>query len=485
MKFFAFGLNHETATVNVRECFALDESDTRALYRTLTLSDDAELILLSTCNRTEVYLYGTDEDVATVRATLQRATEQAWSEAHAFLCEDEAAIRHVLHVTSGIRSQVLGDVQILAQVKEAYRLAVEEDGVGTVMHRLMHTAFRTAKRVINETALTDGTASIATAAVAAVRTHFSEVPGADLERRKVLLVGTGQMGQLSLDALRSYRPAGIAVTNRSPERALAVADDTGAVVIPWEDRYDAIAESDVVVVATGAAEPVLWASEMPHRTREGQPTLLVDIAMPRNVDPAIDDVPGYRVVDLDALHDTTERVERQRRAEVPKVEHICEEELNEYVAWVFHHEALQPTIHAVRDTFEHIRRQEIERHHHRFSDLDRQELDELTRSIMQKLLAVPIVRLKSVDPESIDFVRGIRLLHALFSRPDCDDAEATTPTTSVPRLADKPAPLDDPQLCPFDEQEGDASSPAVVDAMRLLTETLRHGRPAGGDRDQG
>lgn len=474
MTFYAFGLNHESASVKITETFALDEAARQTLYRTISLQDDAELILLSTCNRTEAYLYGGHNDVACVQQALATMAGQPWPAERAFLLEDEPAVRHVLELTSGLRSLVLGDAQILAQMKDAYRGAVEADTVDTLLHRLMHTAFRAAKRVANETALSSGAASVSSAAVAMARDHFRDVVGNGLDGRRVLLVGAGKMGRLALTAIQSYAPSSITVTNRSMNRANEVAAAQGAETAPWSERHEHVARADVVFVATGAPEPVLTRDHLPAAIGSAS-TLLIDISMPRNVDPAIDAAPGYTVYDLDALRAWTNRVEAQRGAEVPEAKAICDELMGDFVTWVFHQQALQPAIQAIRSTFDAIRTQEIDRHHQRFSDVDRRELEQLTRSIMQKLLAVPIVRLKNVEPDSIDFVRGIELLRVLFDRPDdCDDApvqsneEATDESTTPPRLADIP-----PQ-CPFGEMP---AAPAARDDQayeallrRVLTE---------------
>ncbi len=468
MTFFAFGLNFEKAPVKVREVFALDAEAKRAFYRALRLSENAELIVLSTCNRTEVYLYGDETDVAQVQAALCRRADTVWPPDAAFLVRDEDAVLHVLQVASGLRSQVLGDAQILAQMKEAYRIAVEEDGVKTVMHRLLHTAFRAAKRVIHETDLSSGAASVSSVAVAAARRHFEAEGG--LTGRRVLLVGAGQMGRLVLEVLRADAPAAVAVTNRSAERAAEVAEAAGAACITWENRYAAIAEADVVVVATGAAVPVLHAAAL--SSAEGRNVLLIDLAVPRNVDPAADALPGYTVLDLDALTACIEQAEQSRRAEIPAAEQICEEALAEFVAWVFHQQALQPTIYAIREMFEGVRQQEVARHQSRFAEADREEIDRLTQSIVQKLLAVPIVRLKSVEPESIDFVRGVHLLNALFARPDCEDAPQPAPTPEAsPRLSQKSLPRLGPAQCPLDEHA--AAQPEMQPAEALLRQALR------------
>lgn len=430
MTFYAFGINFETAPVDVRGAFALRDECLRGIYRHESLPSASEFVLLSTCNRTEGYLYGSEADVNKLKALLAGGAGRAWPEAKAFMYRDEDAVRHLLHVTSGLRSMVPGDAQILAQVKDAYRIAVEEDRVGTILHRLIHSAFRAAKRVASETDLSSGAASIPSAAVAMARSYFESQGRPGLDGCRALLVGTGQMGRLALQALSRYELTSLAVTNRSREKAEMAAEIAGADVVDWDARYEAVAASDVVIVATGASEPVLGANRLPAKGVNGHTTVLVDIAVPRNVDAAAGKLPGYTVLELDAIQSWTQEVERSRRAEIPLAEEICEETLAEFVSWMFHQQALQPAIQAIRDTFDSIRLQEIERHQHRFEGADYETLDRLTRSIMQKLLAVPIVRLKSTDPESIDFVRGVKLLQHLFSRPGCEEEPRSTPALS-------------------------------------------------------
>ncbi len=417
--FHALGLNHETAPVAVREAFALSDADKRALYAQWLAASSGELVLISTCNRTEAYVFGTASEVALARTLLSQHAGQCWPEEASFHVQDEAALCHVLEVTCGLRSQVLGDAQIFHQVKADYRLAVEAGVVGTVMHRLLHSAFRAAKRVAAETALHRGTVSVAGAAIQTVHRYFARRGHPKLQGLRVLVLGAGEMARLALEALRALAPAQLLLANRTQVRAEALAQP-GEQVVPWSQRYQALAQVDLVIVATSAPAPVLVADALPPRCQD-HPLLLVDLALPRNVDPAIDHLPGHHVLDLDALKAQQAAVEKRRQEAAQQARQICQEVLHEFVTWYFHQQALQPAIQALRDAFETIRRQEIERHHRRFSEIDRAELDRLTRSIMQKLLAIPVVRLKSIDPESIDFVRGIQLLAQLFARPACEE----------------------------------------------------------------
>jgi len=482
MRFYAVGLNHECASLERTEVFALDAEDQEALYSNLSLSDDAEVVVLSTCNRTEAYLYGTEADVRQVEALLGQAAGEQWPSDTAFRVRDEDAVRHLLQVTCGLRSVVMGERQIFAQMKTAYQRAVDAGGVHSVMHRLLHTAFRAAKRISSETGLGRGAASISTAAVEMARQEFAtqdeSTPFAEAD---VVLVGAGKMGRLALEALTDNALRSLTVVNRSPDRAEKLAASFGGHPRPWTERHEILAQADLALVATGASDPILRPPALP--SPEGGETLVVDITMPRNVAPAVDEQPGYRVFDLDDLQDWTEEVQERRATAVPEAKAICEELLEDFVTWVFHQQALQPAIEAIRSTFETIREQEVDRHAHR-TDMDREEVDRLTQSIMQKLLAVPIVRLKNVDPESIDFVQGIELLRALFAPSEesvvgRELEEASN--TDRPTLSEAP-----PSRCPYltHAPNSDGEETQEVQHALRMTENLdvQGGRKGFGRR---
>lgn len=427
MTFFAFGVNHETAPVRIREQISLSDAGLRSVYRVMVKAE-CESVILSTCNRTEVYLHGSPDEVAVVRTAIEAAADSDWPAAHDFLFEDEEAVRHLLGVVTGLKSLVLGDGQIFSQVKDAYRVAVEEDAVGTAMHRLMHTAFRAAKEVISDTLLTSGNASVASAAVAVARDFFYRHDNAGLEGRHALILGAGQMGTLALEALEMSGAATLTVINRTMDRAERVASSSAAQVRAWEDRYEAVALADIVFVTTGASAPVLRRADL---VRRDQPALFVDLSVPRNVDSSIGDMPGHEIIDLDDLNRMLVESERTRRDAIPAAEAICDEHVAEFVGWFLHHQSMQPAIRSIARTFDQIRRTEIERHAHRFSEIDADDLDRLTRSIMQKLLAVPIVHLKSTSPDNVDFVRGVDLLRSLFERSGCEDNSAEDETDEI------------------------------------------------------
>ena len=462
MTFYAFGVNYLRAPIEVREAFSLGEGDKRILYKKMVLRDNAELILLSTCNRTEAYLYGSRADVEEVKRGLAGAAGCAWPEESSFFLQDEAAVRHMLEVAAGLKSLVIGDAQIFSQIKDAYRIAVDEQRVGTTMHRLMHAAFRTAKRIINETDLTTGASSIPYVAVEAAIHHFKSSSTRSVDEMRVLVAGTGSMARLAFEALHSFGIRHVSVTGRSDWRG----SNTGIDVRSWDDRHTLCLEYDTVIVATSARTPVVTASEI---TPTGTRTLFIDISVPRNVETAVGELPGLSVLGLDELNDFSARTVDLRRLSVPDAQQIVAEILSEFVSWVFHHQSLQPAIQAIADTFEAIRSQEVERHHDRFSGADKEEIDRLTRSIIQKILAVPVVRLKGVEPDSIDFVHGVRLLHALFRRETCDD-QSTDVGETLPAQSDG---------CPIDLEaaprthKSDVSDLDIDGVLRLFSQDTR------------
>ncbi|MEM6783987.1 MAG: glutamyl-tRNA reductase [Bacteroidota bacterium] len=475
MTLHALGLNHDHAPTAVREAFVLTDEALERFYAAWPRSKDAEALILTTCNRTEAIVFGSDDDRRAVIETLEHVTGAAWPASQAFSFQDEEAVRHVLGVAAGLRSLVLGDAQILHQVKEAYRCAVEHETVGSVLHRLMHVAFQVAKQVRTETGLAQGAASVSSRAVAAAR---ELADGGSLDGQRVLLIGAGHMGMAALNALATYDLEHLAISNRSDERAVAAALKYGGRVLAWEQRHQAMRDADIVLVASGALEPVIRAEHVPHREAD-RPALVIDIAVPRNVERAVDALPGYTVLDLDQLNQHVEATAAARRRAVPAAEAIVEDGLAEYVTWFFHQQALQPTIQAIRATFDAIRHQEIERHAHRIPEVARDDVERLTESIMQKLLAVPVVRLKATDPESLDFVRGIKALATIFSQPEyaLDPVMRAIPLPkqkgepvlrAAPPAQAPPNTPGPPPACPFghDSHESSPSDPRSLDAHR-------------------
>ena len=415
--FFATGMNHGSAPVEVREAFELTDASIADLYAAANLRSGVEWMVLSTCNRTEVWLHGKASDIVDVKNALKSHCG-GWPEDHSFLYEGEEAIRHIVEVVSGLRSQVLGDAQILSQVKAAYRLSSSSSAVGPRLHHLMHLAFATAKRVISSTALGSGAHCVAGAAVATVRAHLA-AEGRALADLSVLVLGCGKMGVRTLKELMRQPPAACYVANRTESRAAAVGDRHGALVVPWDRRFEAIEKADVVFVSTGAPGHVV--SRGDFGTGGPGRTIFVDVSVPRNVDPDIAQERGVEILNIDELTKPTDAERQAVRRDLDTAREICRMSAREALGWQEERKAVEPAVHVLQEAFESVRRREVERNLHRFTDEDREQVERLTRSIMQKLLAIPIVRLKSLSNGEAELVRSLELLGTLFDRGDCGE----------------------------------------------------------------
>ncbi len=409
----AFGLNHETAGVEVRERFALDSVELAALYSRLGDPKGSEFLILSTCNRTEVYLYGAEPGAERLRAALADIAG-CWPEEHTFKLQGGAAIDHVMEVVAGLRSQVLGDAQIQSQTKEAYRVASDAGTLGPWLHRLMHTAFGAAKRVTNEIGIVAGGGSIARAALHAALDSLEGRPGPI----GCLLLGAGQMGRIVTSEAQTQENLHIILSNRTEATARRLAAKHGCDFVPWEARFAAAAEAHVVIGATASPEPVMRAADMDWPA-EGPRPVFVDIAVPRAFDP---DIGGHtKLLTIDDLSNSCASGRADPEGDVRGARRICREMGQSVGSWEDEHRTLQPAIQALYETFETVRRREVDRNLHRFSEQTRQDVERLTRSIMQKLLAVPVVRMKNQVAVHADVAEQVRLVNSLFSRPDCEE----------------------------------------------------------------
>ncbi len=418
MPYFVFGLNHETAPVAVREAFEFSNETLSRLYAGATVPRRTEWLVLSTCNRTEVYVHGTHKDVAVVRRAID-AECGPWPEPMAFEYEGEAAVTHIIEVVAGLRSQSLGDSQILAQSKEAYRLAVAAENLGPWMHRLMHGAFAAAKRTITETGLGLYGASVARSAIQTALSRL-EIETRSQNSLTALVLGGGNMGSLLIRELAMRSPLQCYVANRTRSRARQLAAKFEFEDIDWENRIRCASEVDIVFVTTGASEFVLTEKLLSQTSPQTQ-TLIVDIAVPRNVEPSISNLPGYDVLNIDALLGPRGSGNSTLSKDLAEARAICSNAVQGIMDWANRHLAVQPAIQTLHETFEAVRRREVERNLHRVAESEHENVERLTRSIMQKLLAIPIVHLKTMAAGDADFASRIAFLNEVFDRSHCED----------------------------------------------------------------
>jgi glutamyl-tRNA reductase len=388
------GLSHKSAPVAVRERVALSgDALKEALVALQVATGVGEAVVVSTCNRVEVYVYG--EPAAAADAARRFFLDLA-PEANGHLYERGGgeAVRHLFRVASSLDSMVVGEPQILGQVKEAYGLASAAQSAGAYFSRLCNRAFATAKRVRNETEIAKGAGSVSQVAVELVEKIFG-----DLRGRAVLLVGAGKMGALSAKALRDLGADRILVTNRSPERARALAQEIQGQPEPWESLTSLLALSDVVIVSTGAPTyvitPALLAPVM--KVRRQRSVCFIDVAVPRNVDPALAGMSNVYAYDIDDLQRVVSQTHAARAGEAVRAEAIVEAEVMAFLAERESRAAL-PVLAAVRRRAEAIARAEAERTLSqvggKLDEKGRRSVEAMAQAIVNKLLHGPTSRLK-------------------------------------------------------------------------------------------
>ncbi|MEX2582157.1 MAG: glutamyl-tRNA reductase, partial [Gemmatimonadota bacterium] len=397
------GANHNTAPIEVRERFALGRTEVPAVLADLVDSGAvAEAVLLSTCNRTELYMSVADltrGDAAfrTILADRLDVPVEA-IRGHLYLHRDRAAVQHLFRVTSGLDSMVLGEPQIQGQVKEGYQLAQETRGlagqvVGSTLNRLFQSALNAGGKVRSETELGVGAASVSTAAVELAKKIFGSLRG-----KNALVMGAGEMSELTLELLRAEGVRSCVVTNRTYARATELAEKWGGRAIPWEELGDALPGADIVICSTAAPHPVLsrerFRAAFPKPP--SRPLCIIDIAIPRDVDPRVGGEPNVFLYNIDDLSQIVDDSLERRRAEIPRADEIIADSVGEFWAW-YSSLAVVPTIRDLRSRGESVRRLELERTLKRLSHLpaeDQQAIDALTRSLLNKLLHTPTVRLR-------------------------------------------------------------------------------------------
>ena len=397
MSIVVIGVNHRTSPVTLLEKLAIaDSSMPKALHSLTVRNDIREAVVLSTCNRTEVY------------AVVERF-HGAYSDIRDFLCEtsgisadqitphlysqhDDEAIVHLFEVTSGLDSAVLGETEIVGQVRSAWELAMEEGASRNTLNLLFRYALEVGKRARTETAISRSTASVSHAAVEMARDTIGS-----LEGKNVLVVGAGEMGEGVATALSRAGVASVTVVNRTPARGEVLAEKVGARVAPFDALHSELAQSDVVVACTGAGGTII-SRNVVQQARNGidAPLLIVDIALPRDVDADVAEIPAVTLRDLDHLSEWAERGLNKRAGEVDQVRDIISYEVERFTLDQAQRQAA-PLVAQLREVAEEIRTAELDRFSTRLSgmtDEQREVVESITRGIVAKLLHSPSVRLR-------------------------------------------------------------------------------------------
>jgi glutamyl-tRNA reductase len=414
------GLNHRTAPLAVLERVTLN-SDARpkALHDLRLRSNLSEVVLLSTCNRTEVYaaterFHGAYGDIRDFFCSLAGLPPEELA-LHLVSQHDEEAATHLFEVAGGLRSAVLGESEILGQVRDAWMLAQREGTTRAALNLLFRRALEVGKRARSETGIGRGTASVSHAAVEMAEERLGSLAGS-----KVVVVGVGDVGEGTAVALASRGVAELVVANRTPDRGSALADRVGGRVVHTSTLGDELASADVVVTCTGAEMPIIDHDLMSSvvARRSARPLLLLDIAVPRDVEGSAAELPGVTLLDLEDLRDWADRGRQGRAVEADKVRAIVAEEVDRYLDDASARE-VAPILGSLHDRAEHVRQAELARFQRRLSELDpkeREAVEALTRGLIAKLLRPPTVRLKE-DAGTPRGERNASALRDLFDLP--------------------------------------------------------------------
>ncbi len=420
------GLNHRTAPIDVREQFSFDACTLPMVAGDLYATGAKqgvlqEVVVVSTCNRLEVYAVSTAPapGLALIQTEIarQRHASPDGLASYLYVKTDNDAVDHLLHVAAGLDSLILGEAQILGQVSHALSAAQASGASGPILTQLFNRALHCGKRARTETPIGSYTTSISHAAI-----RQAEAVIGDLSHRSALVIGAGEMAELAATALRQHRIASIICINRTRTRAEQLAMKVGGRAVDWARLHEALAAVDLVISATAAPHIVLSVQEMTQamRLRSGRPLLIFDIALPRDIEPEVDTLPDVRRFDIDDLRSHIDANLARREAAIPLVEAIIAQEVASMWAWLGGREVL-PTVLELRRHAEEIARQEVDRTLHRLrhytTDHDRisHEVERLADRIVAKLLHAPTVRLKAqaADGNGAHYAQAVSELFAL------------------------------------------------------------------------
>jgi glutamyl-tRNA reductase len=402
-----------------------------AVEAVATRPSAAETVVLSTCNRSEIYVASDDaaaarEDLLSFLGEYHQLPRDAF-QPHVFTYDGTEAAAHLFRVAAGLDSLVVGEPQILGQVKEAFQTAAERHCTGPLLTKAFHWAFGVGKRVRSETALGEGAVSVGFAAVALARKIFGRLNG-----RRVLVVGAGEISALTAQHLRNQGVAEIVITSRTTAHAEALATQVAGHAVSWSGLMPELSRADIVITATGSQRPIISRADVESATgrRRTDPLFIIDIAVPRDVEASVGDIEQVFLYNVDDLQTIVQENLSRRGAEIERAEAIVTEEVARFLAWQRSRGAI-PTVVALRQRFDAIRRTELQRLDSKLGGLPpdaRARVDEVTRLIVEKLLLEPTEQLKALPDEETQaaYTEAINRLFRLGAESP-DDAETMRP----------------------------------------------------------
>jgi len=394
--FKVISISHKTAPVEIRERLALNSDEAGLiLERIKELFALRDVLVLSTCNRSEIY-YSAEEDLSgeLIKLLAFQKNLKSVDNFHSFftiLSDHQQAVDHLFRVAIGLESQIVGDMQITNQVKSAYQLSADADMAGPFLHRLLHTAFFTNKRVVQETEFRDGAASISYAAMELI----TELTG-NLEAPSIMIVGLGNVGGdlcMNISDHKNFQNYQVFLANRTAKKADDLANTCTFNAIPFEEIKDYIAKVDVVVSAISSPEVLIgkeFLSKIPIKNFK----YFIDLSVPRSVETGIEDINGVILYNIDNIKSRADEALKRRLAAVPKVESLVTEASQDFNDWS-KDMSVSPTINKLKNALEQIRKEEIARYLKDSSVDEAEMVEKLTKSIMQKVIKLPVLQLKA------------------------------------------------------------------------------------------
>jgi len=387
-EFQAIGLSHKDTPIELRERIFFEKGEEASEFL-LKLSDVfgiTEGLVVSTCNRTEIY-YSSEKKVSEKiikYISYVKGVDSNLLRHYFSVFNSDDAVNRLFRVSLGLESRILGDIQISNQVKEAYRLSADLNLAGPFLHRLMHTVFYANKRVVQETRLQDGAASVASAAVNIIESFIPRI-----DKPKIALIGLGEIGKHILENLKSGHIK-LTLANRTKSKADSLALRMNADVADFGALHRIIEDHDVIISAVAVKAPIILPG---HIQRENTQKLFIDLSVPRSIDPMLGAIPGIALYNADQLEERTLKIKKTREQAVPDVERIIADSVESFKNWKNEME-VSPAIRKLKNALETIRREELARHL-KLEEKERELLDTVTKNMMQKIIRLPVLELKA------------------------------------------------------------------------------------------
>ncbi len=391
--FKSVSISHKSAPLVFREQVALNDEESKAFaIQCKEKYDLNDLLIVSTCNRTEIY-YASTQDVSQniVKDLLREKKIEAKTEHSNYFVQNEEtrpSLNHLFEVATGLQSKVVGDIQIPNQIKRAYQQSADLNLAGPYLHRLMHTIFYANKRVAQETSFRDGAASVSYATVALAEELSQSIP-----MPKVLILGLGEIG---LDVCKNMEDkdfAEITIMNRTIEKAEKLAQSNGYNVAPIENLWEEIDRADIIVSSVRSNDPIITQEEL-KKIQILSFKYFIDLSVPRSIEEGVEKIPGVLLYNIDTLKERADQALQQRLAAIPQVKDIIEESIDSFLDWSKEME-VSPVIHKLKNSLEQIRKEEINRHIKGLSPEEIEKLEKITSALVQKIIKQPIIHLKA------------------------------------------------------------------------------------------